>query len=520
VNDRTRAQHTLLVLALGGCVPAAPGVEGETAVDKDAIVGGNNTTITNHPWQISLQSNSGFHFCGGSILDESWILTAAHCVSGSSASSMRVVAGVTRVSQSSSGQVRSVAQILVNPGYSTPSRGHDAALLRLSTPLDLSTTSARPIAIATPADRSAGRTDPGVNATVTGWGTLSSNGSSPDVLQEVTLPIVSESATEQAYGQDITDDQIAGGVLGVGGRDSCQGDSGGPFTVSDGNGGRLLAGIVSWGNGCADARYPGLYSRVSSFASWIQSNVAPNTGNTCTGTRYSAGGLPFSIPDNDNTGIGSDLDIDAAGSVSSLRVSLSIRHTWRGDLRIVLHSPSGTSHVIHDRTGNNAQNLVINDLSLASFAGETVDGVWTLAVQDLAAQDVGTLESWSLTICTGGGGPSGWSGSRQPNLQTRDNATVCDSVTVGQNGDASAVKLDLSGRHDYRAILRATLEHGGVTAEAFPINSFAQGSGSFSLTARAVTGFSGSAAGVWTLCIVDTDAYGDTGALSSWSVHN
>jgi secreted trypsin-like serine protease/subtilisin-like proprotein convertase family protein len=616
VNDRLctrRALSLAIAIALGGCVPPGQEVVSPTAETKDSIVGGNNTTIQEHPWQISLRTNSGFHFCGGSILNDTWILTAAHCVDGSSPSSMRVLAGVTRLSQASSGQLRSIAQILVFPGYSTPSSGRDAALLRLSTPLDLSGANARPIAIATEADRDAGLTDPGVNAVVTGWGALSSGGSSPDVLQEVTVPIVSEADAEDAYNRNLTDDQIAAGLLNVGGRDSCQGDSGGPLTVADATGnGRLLAGIVSWGNGCADPDFPGMYSRVSSFASWIQSNVTVNTppnvsitspasgttisgavtvsanasdpdgtiarvrfvfpdgssvddttspysttwdssavgdgqveiraqafdnlgatavasvqvttsnGNTCTSGTFVAGDTPISIPDNNSTGIGSSIDISGAGTISSLSVSLSIDHTWRGDLRVVIHSPSGTSHVIHDRTGSSAHDLVIDDLSIGTFDGESIDGVWTLAVQDLASRDVGTLQSFSLSIVgdCGGGGGGNWSGSRSPNLATRDNGSVCDSVTVSQSGDASQVRLDLSGRHDYRSILRGTLSHDGVTVTAFPTGTFPRGAGTFGFTDRAIAGFSGDAAGVWTLCIIDTDGFGDTGVLSSWSVHN
>ena len=86
--------------------------------------------------------------------------------------------------------------------------------------------------------------------------------------------------------------------------------------------------------------------------------------------------------------------------------------------------------------------------------------------------------------------------------------------------DASVAKLDIAGIHDFRSILKGTLAHGGVTVEAFPVGTFSTGQGSFSLQNRAVAGFSGSSAGDWTFCLVDTDAFGDTGTLQSWSVHN
>jgi V8-like Glu-specific endopeptidase len=119
-----------------------------------------------------------------------------------------------------------------------------------------------------------------------------------------------------------------------------------------------------------------------------------------------------------------------------------------------------------------------------------------------------------------GGGSTSWSGSVSPALATVDNGQVCSSLTVNGSGNAADVKLDVSGVHDYRSILRATLSHGGVTAEAFPVGTFSNGAGSFSLSAAAIGGFSGSATGNWTLCLVDTDAYGDTGTLAGWSVRN
>jgi secreted trypsin-like serine protease len=266
------------LIALNGC--AAADLGGDDGADK--IVGGTNADITEFPWQISMQTTSGFHFCGGSILDAEWILTASHCVDGQSPSAFRIVAGVTRVSQSSSGQVRNVAQIIMFPGYVTPEQGKDVSLVRLSTPLTLNSTTVKAIPIVTAADASAGVTNPGVNSTVTGWGTLSSGGSSPDILQKVTVPLISNADANAAYqpeGITITADQLGAGLLGVGGRDSCQGDSGGPLVVQTASGTKL-AGVVSWGFGCADANFPGMYARVSSFEQFITSRGGGGGGGT------------------------------------------------------------------------------------------------------------------------------------------------------------------------------------------------------------------------------------------------
>ncbi|MFP2934967.1 hypothetical protein ACLESO_59665, partial [Pyxidicoccus sp. 3LG] len=114
-----------------------------------------------------------------------------------------------------------------------------------------------------------------------------------------------------------------------------------------------------------------------------------------------------------------------------------------------------------------------------------------------------------------------WSASATPNLKTVDNGSACTSLSVtSTTGAASVAKLNISGTHSYRSVLRGTLAHNGTTVEAFPMATFAGGSGTFSLTNRPIAMPAGAAAGTWTLCIFDTDGFGDTGVLSNWSVHN
>jgi len=245
-----------------------------------------------------------------------------------------------------------------------------------------------------------------------------------------------------------------------------------------------------------------------------------NGGASCINGTFNATGLPLPVPDNSTVGVTSTMAIMGTGKVGSLALSLNVSHPYRGDLVVTLTSPGGTSFVVSNRSGGSADNIVITDQVITNFNNQTAAGTWQLKVQDLATVDSGTLNSWSLKIVGNCGATTHWSASASPNLPTIDNGTACTSLMVSTPGDASAAKVDVSGRHDWRSILRGTLAHNGVTVAAFPVNTFAAGPGTFSFTNRAASGISGDASGMWTLCIVDTDAYGDTGILSTWSVHD
>jgi secreted trypsin-like serine protease len=258
---------SLSVMSLGtACV-----ADEQVSSQADEIVGGTTTTIDKVPWQVALTTNSGFQFCGGSIVSASWVLTAQHCVADLS-SDMRVVAGVTRISQSSTGQIKAINAVTTFPGFTDPTVGHDVALVHLTTPLNLTGANAKSIALITAADATAGATNVGVVSTVTGWGTTSEGAANTsDVLRTVDVPIVSNATATSEYGMTISADQLPAGLV-AGGKDSCQGDSGGPLTVPVA-GARKLAGVVSWGQGCAEPNFVGLYGRVSSFESYLSARI-------------------------------------------------------------------------------------------------------------------------------------------------------------------------------------------------------------------------------------------------------
>lgn len=304
---RATGHLAVLALAVTACIEQPDDAVSETSQE---IVGGTVTEITTVPWQVSLQGPDGSHFCGGSIVTPTWIVTAAHCVAGGAPA--RIVAGISRLSQSASGQIRSVKRVVMYPGYSDPTLGKDAALIELASPLTLDGTRVRaikPLTTASPQTLTA----PGVMTTVSGWGTTTEGAQTlPDQLQSVQLPIVATSTANTAYNMTITDDQLAAGVA-TGGQDSCQGDSGGPLVVYRGTE-PMLAGIVSWGEGCARAGLPGLYARMTSFSAWADTY---------------AGGPPTAVAGPDLTmKPGARVQLDGSASADS-GFGVIASHRWR-----------------------------------------------------------------------------------------------------------------------------------------------------------------------------------------------
>jgi len=232
------------------------------------IVGGDDTDIEDVPWQVALTTAGGGQFCGGTVIDAQWILTAAHC----GATIPRIRAGVTD-RRDTNGQDRIVAQTIRHPQYVSVGQGYDIALLRLQTPLDLSDPKVAAIPIATNLHREMGYEDADVMAIISGWGALSFGGPSSNILQSAQVPIVSNEQANQGYGGSLNFTMLAAGFWGVGGVDTCQGDSGGPLVVPSPNDiGYVVAGITSFGNGCANAFQMGIYARVSVFEDWIFQN--------------------------------------------------------------------------------------------------------------------------------------------------------------------------------------------------------------------------------------------------------
>ncbi|XP_052454791.1 serine protease 27-like [Carassius gibelio] len=252
------------------------------------IVGGVNAPEGSWPWQVSLQ-HSGYHFCGGSLINNEWVLTAAHCLPGVSTSSLLVYLGRRTQQGVNANEIsRTVRTIIVHPSYNSNTNDNDIALLRLSSTVTFNNY-IRPVCLA--AQNSVFPS--GTSSWITGWGDTQSgvNLPSPGILQETMIPVVDNVQCNNLMGSgSVTSNMMCAGLI-QGGKDTCQGDSGGPM-VSKQCTVWVQSGITSWGYGCARPNSPGVYTSVSRYQSWITNNLGQNlpgfvtfsASNSCSGS--------------------------------------------------------------------------------------------------------------------------------------------------------------------------------------------------------------------------------------------
>ncbi|XP_022617030.1 trypsin II-P29-like [Seriola dumerili] len=262
-----------------GCVSQSLGCG--VAPLNTRIVGGQDAAPGSWPWQASLNSD-GFPFCGGSLINNQWVLTAAHCIVGSQ-EEITVYLGRYNQSGPNVNEVsRTVARYACHPSYDTLTLDNDICLLMLSAPVNF-TNYIQPICLA--AEGSTFHN--GTSSWVTGWGDTVENGfSSAETLQEVNIPIVGNKQCQCYHSFTITENMICAGIK-AGGKDSCQGDSGGPMMSKDGAR-WVQSGVVSFGDGCARPKSPGAYARVSQYEEWIKNVTSSNKPSFVTFTSEGA----------------------------------------------------------------------------------------------------------------------------------------------------------------------------------------------------------------------------------------
>jgi len=237
------------------------------------IVGGVEAQRHEFPWQASLRRRAtNSHFCGGFIINNRWIMTAAHCTTGETPAILVVVIGdhTRNEAVNAERQTLDVDRILRHPNYNSNTFRYDISLVRTVATI-MFNENIQPICAP-----DASLTYDHWRSTCSGWGTLSSGGACcPQTLQYVSMNLTTNAYCNAAYPTyTIFEDMIcATDNTGSRERDSCQGDSGGPLMVQDADQTFRVVGIVSWGIGCASG-YPGVYARVSSSEQWILDTIS------------------------------------------------------------------------------------------------------------------------------------------------------------------------------------------------------------------------------------------------------
>ncbi|XP_036380683.1 ST14 transmembrane serine protease matriptase b [Megalops cyprinoides] len=238
---------------------------------KSRIVGGDAALEGEWPWQVSLHVKGMGHVCGASVINNRWLVTAAHCVQDndkvkySQPQTWEAYLGLHVQQKPSQNTLqRNLKQIIPHPYYNTYTFDNDIALMELDTPVPLSQY-IWPICL----PPSTYDFPAGESVWITGWGATREGGSGATVLQKAEVRIINSTVCNQLMGGQITSRMLCAGVL-KGGVDACQGDSGGPLSYKDSNNRQYLAGVVSWGDGCARRNKPGIYTRVTEFRAWIK----------------------------------------------------------------------------------------------------------------------------------------------------------------------------------------------------------------------------------------------------------
>ncbi|WP_243867108.1 trypsin-like serine protease [Actinophytocola oryzae] len=377
---KKRLAFTLVsvVAVLGAAAGQAVAAPSSADDVQPQVIGGTPAAQGEFPWIVRLSMG-----CGGSMITQQLVLTAAHCVPATGPNtSITATLGAIDLQDPNRIVVRS-DYVHRAPGAGGPP-GDDWALIRLEHPVDVPT-----VPIATTPDLDSG------TFTVAGWGAATEGGPQQRFLLKAQVPFIDDAQCQSA-GSDYLDlvpaEEICAGNWTAGGVDTCQGDSGGPLLNKDANGEWVLIGTTSWGIGCARPQNPGVYMQASYFHEAIHAAAASLGPRCAPAVNTNATAIP------DVGEITSDLAVTCDGNASGqTRVEVNINHSYRGDLIIDLIAPDGTSYRLKNAKGDDGADD-INESYTVNASSEVATGTWHLRVRDMFRGDTGSLKNWRLTV--------------------------------------------------------------------------------------------------------------------------
>lgn len=285
VSQFSRAcRLSLGALALTLCSASAMGLD-----KQPRIVGGTDADITDFPWQVALVDSLAPPYdsiCGGSIINERWILTAAHCKFDDSGRvpAKAVLIGTADLTDASEAQAIPIKQFIIHEDFvdlddaeaGEFALDNDIAVIELSEAIDFAACGSRCAKIEPLTTSNESTLAPvSAQALVSGWGSMTSDLEAPEfpnILQQTDVNILDCTTSPALYTEDMISPNMLCASANDFSRDGCSGDSGGPLVVPNGEGtGYVQAGIVSWGSalGCAITGYPGVYTRIANYSRWI-----------------------------------------------------------------------------------------------------------------------------------------------------------------------------------------------------------------------------------------------------------
>uniref|UniRef100_A0A0P4WPP4 Peptidase S1 domain-containing protein n=1 Tax=Scylla olivacea TaxID=85551 RepID=A0A0P4WPP4_SCYOL len=250
------------------------GVRGGGAAALLKIAGGSIAIKHEFPWQAALLDKKKKLLCGAVVIRQEWVASASHCLQGYKPHEITVVAGEHHLLKDEGVEQRVVGQkIFVHPQYVAVTEENDIGLIHLAQALRFDGKTVMPICMPTPDHLTDGY--PHTSCVVTGWGSEKEGGDKSNVLLKVMVPLISDEKCRDCFLKEhrkVTDQMLCAGYP-QGGKDSCQADSGGPLACRKEGNVYFLAGLVSWGKGCAEPNLPGVYTEVAHYLSWMNAVI-------------------------------------------------------------------------------------------------------------------------------------------------------------------------------------------------------------------------------------------------------